>query len=180
MKKKKIYPKTNLKDVVNALNVLIDPALEIEEKEGFQAEALIAQACLETGWLKHIISIKDENTGKVISSNNLFNIKAGLNWKGEKICKQVLEYNKKGEKYLEESCFRKYKDYKESFEDYVNLIKNNKRYEKAYQSRFDVPTYLKELQKAGYATDPDYANKILKIIRKYIGVELVDVEEKKE
>jgi len=178
MMRKKIFAKRKLENVINAINTLSPYALSAEEKYGFQAEVLIAQACLETGWLKHILKARNPTTGEIILSHNLFNIKRGKKWNGEVLCKKVVEF-KKGKKILVRACFRKYNNYGESFEDYCKLIKSVRRYRKAYKKRYDPYEYIKELHKASYATDPFYSDKIIKIMDKYIGVKIIE-EKKKE
>ena len=61
--------------------------------------------------------------------------------------------------------FRAYDSYADSFKDYAQLITNNKRYEKVLASAGDASTFAQGLQKAGYATDPNYAAKLTKIIK---------------
>jgi flagellar protein FlgJ len=122
-------------------------------------EVLIAQAALETGWGKHVIhSPKGEN------SFNLFNIKAGNQWQGKSINVSTQEVNQ-GVTYYERADFKKYNSYAESFADYVRLIKNNSRYQQALSAGKDSGAYAQELQKAGYATDPDYADKIKSLLK---------------
>lgn len=122
-------------------------------------EVLVAQAALETGWGKHVIhSSKGEN------SFNLFNIKAGNQWQGKSINVSTQEFNQ-GVTYYERADFKKYNSYAESFADYVQLIKNNSRYQQALSASKDSGAYAQELQKAGYATDPDYADKIKSLLK---------------
>lgn len=121
-------------------------------------DVLIAQVALETGWGKHVIHDRAGN-----NSFNLFNIKAGGQWQGEKVNVNTLEY-RNGIAAQEKSDFRKYNDYSDSFSDYVRLMKNNPRYEKVLAAGTDSPAYAEALQSAGYATDPDYAKKIKQLL----------------
>ena len=59
--------------------------------------------------------------------------------------------------------FRSYASFQESFDDYVKLLKNNARYSRALQYAEDPERYMVELQQAGYATDPHYADKVMRI-----------------
>lgn len=117
-------------------------------------DVLIAQVALETGWGKHVIH---DRAGE--NSYNLFNIKAGSGWQGNKINVTTLEY-KNGLAANEKADFRKYTDYSESFSDYVRLMKNNPRYQQALDAGKNSSVYAEALQSAGYATDPLYAKKI--------------------
>jgi flagellar protein FlgJ len=136
-------------------------AQRVETKLGIAWQALVAQAALETGWLAH--PIKDKRTG--LNSYNLFGIKwTGL---GEYVISDTIEYIN-GKVVHTEAKFRAYKDYAESFEDYCRFIVENPRYKEALAVKNDPEAYIKALQKAGYATDPQYAAKIISIMRKYI------------
>jgi flagellar protein FlgJ len=121
-------------------------------------DVLIAQVALETGWGKHVIH--DKQGG---NSFNLFNIKAGSQWQGDKVNVATLEY-RDGIAANEKADFRKYTDYADSFSDYVRLMKNNSRYEQVLQKGGDSAAYAEALQSAGYATDPEYAQKIKRLL----------------
>lgn len=121
-------------------------------------EVLISQAALETGWGKYVS--KDEQ-GQ--SSYNLFNIKAGPDWDGKTIEKVTLEYHQ-GVPVREVARFRAYDSYAESFQDYVDFLKSNERYSKALREAADPDKFIRGLHRAGYATDPAYADKVLNII----------------
>jgi len=144
------------KDFVTAL---IEPAKKVEEKIGVPFQVVIAQAALETGWGQKII--KDQQGG---SSNNLFNIKADSRWDGEHIKKDTLEYER-GTMVKKSEPFRAYESLNESFNDYANFLTNNDRYQDALQNSGNVEHFLQGLQQAGYATDPQYANKIMATLR---------------
>lgn len=123
-------------------------------------EVLISQAALETGWGKYVN--KDSN-GQ--SSFNLFNIKAGKGWEGKTVDKTTLEYHN-GRPVKEVASFRAYDSYADSFRDYVDFIKSSKRYQSILSEGADPEKYIRGLHKAGYATDPAYADKILNIINR--------------
>lgn len=130
------------------------------EKIGVDPRYLVAQAALETGWGKSIIRTRDGN-----SSHNLFGIKSHGSWEGESARVLTIEY-KGGKAVKEAASFRAYDSYAQSFEDYVSFLQNNGRYEKALSSTENPERFVKELQQAGYATDPNYARKISQIARK--------------
>lgn len=121
-------------------------------------DVLIAQVALETGWGKHVIHDKQGD-----NSFNLFNIKAGGQWQGDKVNVNTLEY-RDGIAANEKADFRKYTDYSESFSDYVRLMKNNPRYQQALDAGNNSSAYADALQSAGYATDPHYAKKIKQLL----------------
>lgn len=124
---------------------------------GVDPRVLVAQAALETGWGRAII--RDTN-GQ--SSNNLFNIKAGTGWQGERVAVQTMEY-RNGLPQPERAEFRAYESLEQSLNDYVQFIQDNPRYEDALSQAGKPVAYLQELQRAGYATDPEYADKIEQI-----------------
>ncbi|WP_313117491.1 flagellar assembly peptidoglycan hydrolase FlgJ [Ectopseudomonas guguanensis] len=130
------------------------------EKIGVDPRYLVAQAALETGWGKSIIRTRDGE-----SSHNLFGIKSHGSWEGESARVLTTEY-KGGMAVKEVASFRAYDSYAQSFEDYVSFLQNNGRYEKALSSTENPERFVKELQQAGYATDPQYARKISQIARK--------------
>lgn len=130
------------------------------EKIGVDPRYLVAQAALETGWGKSIIRTRDGD-----SSHNLFGIKSHGSWEGESARVLTTEY-KGGKAVKEAASFRAYDSYAQSFEDYVSFLQNNGRYEKALNSTENPERFVKELQQAGYATDPNYARKISQIARK--------------
>ncbi len=134
------------------------PLAEKSARElGVKPEVLISQAALETGWGRAMIRQGDK------ASNNLFNIKANAAWQGEKIAKVSLEYE--GQTAVErKSYFRVYNNLQESFDDYVRFIKNNRRYRQALEKSKDSEQYLHEIHQSGYATDPDYVKKIMKVM----------------
>ncbi len=141
-------------DFVNRLR----PYAEIAAKElGVEANVLLSQAALETGWGKSVIKASDG-----ASSYNLFNIKANKSWKGAQQKVETIEY-KDGVARKEMAGFRAYSSYQESFDDYVNFIKTNPRYRTAIKMAGKPERYMHELQQAGYATDPNYAKKVMKI-----------------
>jgi len=115
---------------------------------------LIAQAALETGWGKHVM-----RTDNGDSSKNLFGIKATQSWAGERTEVNTLEVED-GAFKRQKAEFRTYDSYAESFNDYAQFISQKPRYQKAVDVASEPENYTKELQNAGYATDPNYANKI--------------------
>ena len=150
-------------------------AQEAAEKIGVDPSYLVAQAALETGWGKSIIRNHDGQ-----SSHNLFGIKAH-GWDGGSARVMTTEF-KGGQAVKEAASFRTYDSFAHSFNDYVQFLQENGRYKKALASNGNSERFVKELQSAGYATDPQYARKISQIARKmqtYQAIAAVDVDSKR-
>lgn len=143
-----------------AFVAMLKPHAEKAARElNVNPEVLVAQAALETGWGKHVIhSPKGEN------SFNLFNIKAGEHWQGKTVNVTTQEFQQ-GVTFYDRADFKQYRSYADSFSDYVHLIKSNKRYQQALSVSKNSDAYAQELQNAGYATDPDYAEKIKQLLK---------------
>ncbi|MES2489347.1 MAG: flagellar assembly peptidoglycan hydrolase FlgJ [Pseudomonadota bacterium] len=134
------------------------PQAEAAARElGISAKTLVAQAALETGWGKHQIKNADGTP-----SYNYFGIKAHGKWDGASVNTKTHEYSG-GVSHAEVAAFRSYNSPAEAFKDYVNFIKSNPRYADALQHGGDGHRYAEGLQRAGYATDPAYAQKIGRI-----------------
>jgi flagellar protein FlgJ len=135
-------------------------AEEASRATGIPAKFMLGQAALESGWGKREIKGRDGT-----NSNNLFGIKATGDWKGKVVEATTTEYvNGKAQTKVER--FRAYDSYSDSFKDYAKLLANNPRYEKVLASAGDAASFAQGLQKAGYATDPNYANKLTSIIKR--------------
>jgi flagellar protein FlgJ len=126
---------------------------------GVDPHALIAQAALETGWGK---SMPCNANGEC--SYNLFGIKATGGWSGASVNVPTLEFED-GIPVRRSERFRAYSSPADSFRDYASLILNNPRYENALGAGNDVGTFASALQQGGYATDPNYARKIVAVAR---------------
>jgi flagellar protein FlgJ len=123
---------------------------------GVPARVLIAQAALETGWGKHLM--RDADGG---ASYNLFGVKSH-GWSGSSTPHDTAEYVN-GTVRSEKALFRSYSSLGEAFDDYVNFLKSNPRYAEALKAGNDASRFARGLQKAGYATDPHYAQKLLRV-----------------
>ena len=135
-------------------------AEEAGRELGVSPRALIAQAALETGWGRHI---SRDAEGR--SSHNLFNIKADRRWPGPTVTVQTLEF-RNGLPQRETARFRAYDSFADSFRDYVAFLRGSPRYRQALERADDPEAFVSELQAAGYATDPRYADKIIDILRR--------------
>ncbi len=138
----------------------------IGKKMGVNPIGILAQTILETGWGKHIAKDKNGN-----SSNNLFGIKATASWNGNSLSALTQEF-RKGQSINLRQEFKAYPSVQESLDDYAKLMQNSPRYEKVIESGTDVDGFAKALQDSGYATDPDYGRKIMRLINspKFIDV----------
>lgn len=132
-------------------------AKEAATKLNTSADVLVAIAALETGWGLHT---PKANYGK--DSFNYFGIKAN-NWQGPEVTNVTKEFD--GEKMIViKDNFRAYDTPADSFNDFAEFLQTNPRYESALNNSSDAKSFVAELQKAGYATDPNYAKKIGSIL----------------
>jgi len=138
---------------------MLPMAEQAAKRIGIDPRYLVAQAALETGWGKSVMRNTDGS-----SSHNLFGIKATGSWQGGEARAITSEF-RDGQFVKETAAFRSYDSYQDSFHDLVNLLQNNSRYQDAVKSADNPEQFVRELQKAGYATDPNYASKISQIAR---------------
>lgn len=141
------------------VNKLWDFAKNTAKKIGLNPAVMLAQSALETGWGQHVI--KDQQ-GQ--SSFNLFNVKAHRDWEGDKAAKSTLEFEN-GVAVKKVEPFRVYNSIQDSFDDFIEFLNSNGRYQDALKSANDSEQFLQKLQHAGYATDPNYADKIIGILQ---------------
>ncbi len=125
---------------------------------GVEPEVLVAQAALESGWGQHVIQRRDGS-----SSYNLFGIKADAAWQGDRVSVTTVEY-RDGVAARERANFRAYDSLEHAFDDYVNFLKGQPRYLHALESNVQGQEFVRQLQDAGYATDPNYAGKVGQIL----------------
>jgi flagellar protein FlgJ len=120
---------------------------------GVDPRAIIAQAALETAWG----TAQPADAGG--ASHNLFGIKAGASWKGASVSAATTEYAD-GIAREQPAQFRAYGSVAENVADYVHVLRDNPRYAAALGTGGDVRAFADALQRGGYATDPEYANKL--------------------
>jgi flagellar protein FlgJ len=135
-----------------------DYAVDAAKQLGVDPAVLVAQSALETGWGKRVIQSLDGS-----SSFNLFGVKSGGGWSGESATVNTVEF-RDGVAAMENASFRVYNSLAGSFNDYVDFLKSNPRYQYALEKVADSREFVNGLQDAGYATDPGYAEKIMDII----------------
>ncbi|AWB67949.1 flagellar assembly peptidoglycan hydrolase FlgJ [Saccharobesus litoralis] len=147
------------KDKQDFVSKLLPIAEKVASSIGLPPIAMVAQAALETGWGQKMI--------KTVSGDNAFNffgIKADSRWQGDSAVRNTMEF-KHGQMVTEKAKFRAYDSIEQGLSDYVSFIKDQPRYQGALKSTNDPQQYFTELQKAGYATDPNYAKKILSVLQ---------------
>lgn len=128
-----------------------DAAVHAMKTHGIPASITLAQGCLESA---------DGNSDLAVRANNHFGIKCHNDWKGP-------TYYKKGDD-IGKSCYRKYRNASESFKDHSDFLRYGQRYAFLFDLEItDYKGWSHGLKKAGYATDPKYAQKLIKIIEDY-------------
>jgi flagellar protein FlgJ len=142
-----------------------DAARAAESVSGIPAAFTVAQAAHESAWGQREIKNADGSP-----SHNLFGIKAGAGWTGPVAEITTTEWSG-GEPQKVTAKFRAYASYAESFRDYAKLMKESPRYAGAVAQAASAPAsaasaqgFASALQRAGYATDPTYADKLSRLI----------------
>jgi peptidoglycan hydrolase FlgJ len=125
---------------------------------GVDPRGLLAQAALETGWGQRMPRTADGS-----ASHNLFGIKAGEEWSGARATADTVEFAN-GVATPRRTAFRAYGSIEESVNDFAKLLKNSPRYRDAVAAGGEPHAYVDSIGKSGYATDPEYANKLNKIL----------------
>ena len=125
------------------------------KKTGVLASLTIAQAILESAWGKSELATK---------ANALFGIKATKTWKGKVYCSDTKEcYDGVSMVDVKKASFRAYDSWEESLTDHSAFLKANKRYKEVIGEK-DYKRACEAIKAAGYATDPDYTAKLIKLI----------------
>jgi peptidoglycan hydrolase FlgJ len=125
---------------------------------GVSPKGLLAQAALETGWGQRMPRNADGSP-----SYNMFGIKAGEGWTGAKAVADSMEVTN-GVAAPKRTAFRSYGSIEESVNDFAALLKNSPRYKDALAAGNDAQAYISRIGNSGYATDPDYSNKLNEIL----------------
>ena len=125
---------------------------------GIDPRALLAQAALETGWGRRMAHTAD---GK--PSLNLFGIKADESWTGARAVASTVEYSG-GAATLRHTAFRAYSSIEDSVKDFAQLLRSSPRFRQALEAGADAQSYAESMGRSGYATDPQYANKLNAIL----------------
>ncbi len=133
-------------------------AARVEQDSGIPAAFMLGQAGHETGWGRSEITMADGSP-----SFNLFGIKATSGWTGKVAEITTTEYIS-GTAQKVVAKFRAYDSYEDSLRDYARMITQSPRYAQVSQQTESVQAWTTGLQRAGYATDPDYASKLSRAI----------------
>jgi flagellar protein FlgJ len=141
------------------VNKLAASAQAASAATGIPARFIIGQAALESNWGNNEIKRADGTT-----SHNVFGIKATPDWTGKTVSTPTTEYVK-GEPRRVTETFRAYDSYQDAMTDYANLLSRNPRYAAVIHGSHDAQGFANAMQRAGYATDPHYANKLISIMR---------------
>lgn len=148
--------------VINFVSKMSRAATLASQQSGVPARLIMGQAALESGWGQREIKHEDGRT-----SYNLFGIKAGPSWKGKVVNVLTTEYEGGVAKKVTQP-FRAYSSYEESFADYARLIGTSPRYESVAQARNEIEA-ARRIQSSGYATDPQYAQKLIGVMSQLRG-----------
>jgi flagellar protein FlgJ len=149
-----IWPPKTQADFVKAI---LPAATDAGARLGVDPATIVAHAALETGWGKSVPMAADGRP-----SFNLFGIKAGGSWKGE-TANHVTQEFQGGRMQTVSADFRSYASPEHSLGDYVKLLESSPRYAQALGTGSDAGAFARALQRGGYATDPDYANKLVAV-----------------
>jgi len=145
-------------DPAGFVKTLLPLARKAASELNVPAEAIVAQSALETGWGRHMLHTRDGQPAW-----NLFGIKADARWDGERVNSLTLEV-RDGIARREVASFRAYGSAAEAVEDYVRFLAEQPRYAEV-SGQQNPESFAAALQRAGYATDPDYAAKIERVAR---------------
>ncbi|WP_423195597.1 MULTISPECIES: flagellar assembly peptidoglycan hydrolase FlgJ [unclassified Cupriavidus] len=144
------------------VNRMAGPAMAASRASGVPAKLIVGQAALESGWGRREIAYPDGST-----THNVFGIKAGANWRGPVAEVMTTEYVD-GQPQKVRARFRAYGSYEEACADYARLLTTNPRYAGVVAAN-TADEAAHGLQRAGYATDPAYGEKLVRIMKKVSG-----------
>jgi len=135
---------------------LTTAAVASAKAAGVPASITIAQAALESAW---------GESGLAKTGNNLFGIKADSLWRGQTLTLNTKEFIK-GQWVVVPALWRKYPSWQASIDDHAAFLKRNPRYKACFLCT-TAPAFARALAQAGYATDPEYANKLIAVMAKH-------------
>jgi flagellar protein FlgJ len=133
---------------------IVGPAQQCMFESNVPASVTMAQAILESSW---------GSSGLAVNGKNLFGIKADASWHGAAITMPTAEYVN-GQRVMVNAAFRSYPDWLGSIRDHAAFLVGNPRYAKAFQTT-NGEAFAQAIAAAGYATDPNYANLLIQIMR---------------
>ncbi len=122
---------------------------------GVDPVGMLAQAALETGWGQRMPRTADGSP-----SLNLFGVKAGGEWNGARAVADTVEFSREGVASQRRTAFRAYGSIEESVSDFAKLLADSPRYRDVVAAGGDAQAYIDGIARSGYATDPEYGNKL--------------------
>jgi peptidoglycan hydrolase FlgJ len=137
---------------------MLPPITRAAKALGVDPMGMLAQAALETGWGQRMPRNADGSL-----SHNMFGIKAGDEWAGARASADTMEVAN-GVATPRRTTFRAYGSIEESVNDFASLLKNSPRYRDVIAAGGNAGAYIAGMGKSGYATDPEYANKLNQIL----------------
>jgi flagellar protein FlgJ len=152
---RRVGPQAHVEQFVERM---LPAARRASEASGIPAQLIMAQAALESGWGRREIHAADGR-----NSFNLFGIKADKSWNGPVAETSTTEYVN-GTAQKTRAAFRAYGSYEEAFADYARFLLGNPRYANVLATDNPVAA-AHDLQRAGYATDPAYGGKLVRIMQ---------------
>ena len=142
-----------------------DTAAVVAQNSGLPSSFMLGQAGHESGWGQREIRLSDGSP-----SHNLFGIKADSGWRGKVAEVTTTEYVD-GTAHKVVARFRAYDSYQAAFQDYARLLTQSPRYARVTQNLDSAQAFAQGLQRAGYATDPAYADKLSRAINSTLRVQ---------
>lgn len=139
------------------LSAIAPLAREAGDRLGVSPDIIAAHAALESGWGRRPLRRPDGT-----DTHNLFGIKADGNWTGDSVKAATTEYEN-GIAQARSERFRSYPDAAGAFRDFTRLLLNSPRYQGVINTGNDVRAYAQGLVRGGYATDPAYADKLIRV-----------------
>lgn len=143
------------------IDMIAPAAMESAKTTRIPASFVVAEAALESGWGESLLA----KQGK-----NLFGVKADPAWQGDVLEMRTREFLK-GRWVVVPARWRKYPDWVSCLNDHADFLRQNKRYAQCFQSA-DGEGFARAVAAAGYATDPQYADKIVGTMRAHSLAEL--------
>jgi flagellar protein FlgJ len=137
---------------------MLPPITRAASALGLDPMGVLAQAALETGWGQRMPRNADGSL-----SHNMFGIKAGDEWAGARASADTMEVAN-GVATPRRTTFRAYGSIEESVNDFASLLKNSPRYRDVIAAGGNAAAYIASMGKSGYATDPEYGNKLNQIL----------------
>ncbi|MGE4242424.1 flagellar assembly peptidoglycan hydrolase FlgJ [Ramlibacter sp.] len=144
---------------------MLPHAQEAERRTGVPASFILGQAALESGWGRGEVRNADGS-----NSHNLFGVKAGASWRGERAEVATTEFEN-GQAVRTRAAFRSYDSYADAFADYARLISSQPRYAGVVRGEATAEAFAGGMQRAGYATDPNYAQKLARTINQTLAMQ---------